>query len=413
MPEPNISPLSVLFILGFAQAIFLALAIVANAKGNRKANRYLAGMLVVFGVDLLNEFLDISLYGLQVLEVMFFTFPTDLLYGPLIWMYVRQVTGRDLRIRGIAAIWHFLPFAAHAAVILSKLPMAHAPDLLTRYPQLLEGNQIQPWIMHKGFAIAAVFQIAAYLYFSIRELRRHRVRIGDQFSYEEGVGLKWLRSLLSILLILYLLFVTRFVIAQGLGVEIQADIILNIGMVTVIYLLGYFGIRQPQIFNRLRAPEIAADAAVDSDATTTSPSDEPPAGQQQASTSREKYHRSSMDRATSAALFEELGTLMSTSTPYLDNELNLPQLADLVGVSSNHLSQAINEHAGLNFFDFVNQYRINDARQALIERDPKQYTILGLALDCGFNSKSAFYSSFKKQTGQTPTEFRRQHLKAA
>ena len=88
------------------------------------------------------------------------------------------------------------------------------------------------------------------------------------------------------------------------------------------------------------------------------------------------------------------------------------ELAATLKVSSNHLSQAINEQSSLNFYDFVNGYRIEAAKQQLTERDPKRYTILGLALDSGFNSKSAFYKGFKKHTGMTPTAFRSIHFKS-
>ena len=101
---------------------------------------------------------------------------------------------------------------------------------------------------------------------------------------------------------------------------------------------------------------------------------------------------------------------MEQEKPYLDNELSLPKLALSLDVSPNNLSQVIYERFSMNFFDFFNSFRIEEAKQQLINLDPKRVTILGVALDSGFNSKSAFYTGFKKHTAMTPTQFRKQQL---
>ncbi|MEW8398601.1 MAG: helix-turn-helix domain-containing protein, partial [Candidatus Thiodiazotropha sp.] len=75
-------------------------------------------------------------------------------------------------------------------------------------------------------------------------------------------------------------------------------------------------------------------------------------------------------------------------------------------ISSNYLSQVINERAGQHFFDFVNRYRVEEAKLALAGSTGRG-NILAIALDAGFNSKSAFYTAFKRHTGQTPTQYRR------
>ena len=87
MPEPSISPLSMFFLFGVVQAIFLSVALLTANKGNRQANKYLAAMLLAFGIILFNEFLDQSLYGLDLMKFMIVCFPIDFLLGPLIWLY--------------------------------------------------------------------------------------------------------------------------------------------------------------------------------------------------------------------------------------------------------------------------------------------------------------------------------------
>jgi AraC-like DNA-binding protein len=92
--------------------------------------------------------------------------------------------------------------------------------------------------------------------------------------------------------------------------------------------------------------------------------------------------------------------------------LTLPVLARQLDCSPNHLSQVINEKLNENFFDFVNRHRIEEAKR-LLTQDERPQKILAIALDTGFNSKSAFYNAFKKQVHMTPAQYRSHLAEAA
>ena len=98
---------------------------------------------------------------------------------------------------------------------------------------------------------------------------------------------------------------------------------------------------------------------------------------------------------------------METKKPFTDSNLKLNQLAQMVSTTPNHLSQVINEERQQNFFDFVNWYRIDEAKRLIMDASTQQSTLLSIAYDVGFNSKSAFNTSFKKHTQMTPTQFRK------
>ncbi|MEW8420291.1 MAG: helix-turn-helix domain-containing protein, partial [Candidatus Thiodiazotropha endolucinida] len=121
---------------------------------------------------------------------------------------------------------------------------------------------------------------------------------------------------------------------------------------------------------------------------------------------KRKYEKSALDSETSSLLFADLRTHMAAEKPYLDNKLNLSLLATQLDISPNYLSQVINEQAGQHFFDFVNRYRVEETKQALAGATERG-NILAITLDAGFNSKSAFYTAFKRHTGQTPSQYRR------
>ena len=96
---------------------------------------------------------------------------------------------------------------------------------------------------------------------------------------------------------------------------------------------------------------------------------------------------------------------METEELFLDENITLPKLAEQIGISANNLSQVINDRFQKNFYDFINSYRIK--RFKLLAKDPKKrnYTILALAYECGFNSKSSFNKYFKSATNTTPSEY--------
>ncbi len=100
-----------------------------------------------------------------------------------------------------------------------------------------------------------------------------------------------------------------------------------------------------------------------------------------------------------------LSEYMDTEKPYLDPELNLQKLAIGIHLPEKQLSQLINKHIGKHFFDYVNEFRINDAKTLLKEQT--DLTVLEILYGVGFNSKSSFYTAFKKETHQTPTTYRK------
>jgi AraC-like DNA-binding protein len=125
------------------------------------------------------------------------------------------------------------------------------------------------------------------------------------------------------------------------------------------------------------------------------------------SVSVQRYAKSGLDSTALQSVMRRLTDLMTTEQVYLQSDLTLPQLAARLDCSVNHLSQAINAGFGVGFFDFINQYRIQEATGMLRRDKPRAPAILNIALSVGFNSTSTFYAAFKKTTGQTPAQYRR------
>ena len=96
---------------------------------------------------------------------------------------------------------------------------------------------------------------------------------------------------------------------------------------------------------------------------------------------------------------------MTDQKPYLDGELTAGALSQALGISINHLSQVLNQEQHQNFFDFINSYRVKEVIEKMKDPGNRHLTLLALALDSGFNSKTSFNTVFKKVTHQTPSQF--------
>ena len=386
--------LSTLTLLGAAQGVFLALAL-ANAKsGDTRAHRILALFTLLFSIDLGEEFLYQAGYFNSVPNLLHVLAPIDLLYGPLIYLYVAQLTSPATQRPVKRNYWHFLPALVGIVALLPFFLMDGSEKLefteTIRSGGAIENDAPQALIAQLGFTLfmlGTVVQLGLYLFFSIRRLVVHSKSIKNEFSDIDRINLAWLRNLLLGLSCIFLLYLGDQFFPDLMGMNVLGDLITVVAVI-LIYAMGYLGIRQPEIFTQAIVSQQAATA-------------------ESADRVEDKYRRSGLDQETSRVFLDELTGPMEANRPYLDGDLVLPQLAQQLGISANYLSQVINEQLKVNFYDFVNGYRVEEAMRLIRNSGQDKANILNIALDSGFNSKSAFYTAFKKSTSMTPTQYRK------
>jgi len=119
-----------------------------------------------------------------------------------------------------------------------------------------------------------------------------------------------------------------------------------------------------------------------------------------------RYEKSSLSDEQARHLLHQLETLMQTERPHTDPDLTLATLAERLKTSRNHLSRILNQKLGTTFYDFVNRYRVVLAGERLAAAS-NATSVLDVALDCGFKSKSTFNKAFKAHFGTSPSEYRR------
>jgi len=168
--------------------------------------------------------------------------------------------------------------------------------------------------------------------------------------------------------------------------EIYADIA-GLLLVALVYFIAMMQWRNPQLFTIAQLAEVVETPTPEGVSQNTPEQD------------------GELDPAIRAELFETIKKQIEGEQLYLDSKLTLSDLAKTTGLSKHHLSEVLNRHAGKNFYEFINGYRVDFVRKRLAEDSNQK--ILAMALEAGFSSKSTFNAIFKQFTGQTPTQYRK------
>lgn len=302
------------------------------------------------------------------------------LNGPFLFGYIKALTSADYKI-GKDIFWHLLPFVIFNLYLIFFFP---AKDILKNACSLHGSSNLELPLPYLIFLILIAFSAPSYIFWSIRLLRKHRKIISDNFSAPEKRTLKWLRNLISILGVAWIVLVSIFFIHHVLLLFTDSFCIngLFLTLTAFIIMVGYFGLHQPAIFT---SQNIFIPIEVIKN--------------------EKPYSGSSLKDDDIQHYLAMLEEYMKMKKPYLNNQLTLYQLALEINILPHHLSRLINEYHKQNFFDFINQYRVNEFIHRLSDPQFRNYSFIAIAFDCGFNSKTTFNRCFKKITGSTPSKF--------
>lgn len=400
-------------LLGSAQGFLLAAALAIQAR-NRTANRLLAAAMVAFSIYLLSA----VYHALQFESVFphFFgaAYPMPLLFGPLIYLYAVTASDRTRNLR--RRDWlHFLPFIA---VVIAALPVY----LLSGAGKLAFYHDLQRGIRPAFVAVTDPLKLVSgisYAAVTLVFLKRHQARVKDSYSSLERVNLRWLLRLAGG-------GAAIWAVAVGLDVfdrlhhplVARGDDVVALAMAILVYDIGYMALRQPEIFRftgpeegeAAPAPGRAADRR--GDAAAGEPWGTDGALAVPGDRTGRRYERSGLTGPEAVALRDQLLAVMDREHPYQDSELNLDDLARRLDTTPHKLSEVLNGQVGQTFYDFVNAYRVREVQRRIAGGEANHLTLLALAVDAGFSSKSTFNQVFKKHTGQTPSEYRKVALAA-
>jgi AraC-like DNA-binding protein len=368
--------LNQLFLVLINGGIILGLFVIIliNSKSGRKtrANIFLSILLaaLTFSVfhlryagDLITHF-SVKAYTLGD--------PTFLLIAPLLWFYVTELGGGRISFNA-KSLAHFIPF--FVIVFCSLTFRSFLND--TGITRVLDQHPRLPFTI---FWMIMVIQFSAYQILIHRKWHEYQQLIQQEVSNTEDVNISWVRFFTGVFLIVNLSFLVSLFAVIHLDVMDLVWKSVGVILSLTIFALGYKGILQKEI---LFPESLVKPQSVELTASTE-PATKP-----------------------DHALIEKLQQYMENEKPFLDPELSLSILAKAMGINRNQLSQLINTGIGENFYDFINKYRVEEIKRLMVDPQKQNYNLLGMALEAGFKSKSTFNLIFKRFTGLTPTEYRK------
>lgn len=361
-----------IFAVGAAQAVFLFF-ILWKKKENRFANKFLAVTMLVFTLDLLGGVAFLTGYIVNIPWILALNNSFPYLYGPLIYLYVIFLIHKKESLRQVNFL-HFIPFLLVHFYGLFFFYFESAEYQLS----LLDFNTEPVWHI-KLIGILIPFHGITYIFFTVLEVIKYNKRIKNSFSTIDKIDLSWLLYLVFGTVVIWLIVVFSYMLDFIYGQQLQANMLIYIALSIFLYTFAIKSYKQSEIEISLNEKEEG-----------------------------KTYRKSGLDEEKADELLERILNFMKTEKPFLDEKLNLSQLSQKVGISSHNISEVINTKLKQNFYDFINSYRVEEVKK-LIEQDKNStFNILAHGFEAGFSSKSAFYTSFKKFTNQTPAEFRKE-----
>lgn len=378
----------VLLYIGIAQALFLVLLLIGK-KENHKANLLLAALIFSYSIYIL-QVLGISLELYKVVPHIFTLFAgIPILFGPLHYLYVRTlVTEKELSVK--KDYIHFLPYFLNWSLYFHYLfqKPSELSELIIQFisdPPLRMMFSI--WIF--------TFQGLIYMFLSLKRIKKYSNLIKNEYSDIEKINLTWLRNITTITLIVWLVVLINNSLKLFIDIPMnQQELPVAIAVSISIYLNGFLGLRQSEIF----APSIAEKDNIPQKNNNS---------RDNAKILPKKYKKSGLSEEKAKSYIKHLMDLMDEEKIYRESNLTLKDLAKRLSISSHNLSEIINTQLNQTFFEFINTYRIRDVQESMTNPDKENLTIFALALDAGFNSKSSFNSLFKKHTNMTPSQYRK------
>lgn len=360
--------------IGISQTLFAGI-LIAIRKPRVLANQILSAWLLIICAEMIIVLINETLMELYPIKILPYT------YGPLLLLYARWMTTEKPRF-DIRYLWHFTPFFIFliaSLVFIDERVMKGTDGFLV----------IDRFVSFRiVYAITFFVSITAYSIATFVEIHRHQKRLKELVSYSTGrITLQWL---LGLSITFYTGYVLMFILG---GIDILVGFmpfdpyeISFIGLTILTFLFGVFGFNQPVIFEEV--VHYREDNIAETD---------PKEGK--------KYQRSGLKKKDINTYVKLVETHMQEARPYLNRELTIYDLSAQLEIPRHILSEIINEHLGKNFYNLVNDYRVEEVKRRLEDPKFKHLTILAIAFDSGFNAKSSFNTIFKEKTGSTPSEY--------
>ena len=374
----NLHPLNFLIISGILQSIILACILLFYRSGNKMANRLMGMFVFVCGLHF-SWSLIIDTNLADIFKPLFWVPYSYLLaIGPLLFFYTKALTTIDFKI-DTKASFHFLPVLIEVLIQMVFINSSIRSNTLV-YD--LPGFLIFRIVEFAGTAIS----ILLYGKQCLSLVKAHEAWAMANFSNQKDITLSWLSKLIKYLLVLWI-FWLAFELSFFLFLQFQLHLLL-------VYLLLYILLGVITYSNYW----IAIQTLIKSDVLTEKKSAILPTD------NANVYSR--LTEAEIKRNADALSDLMQKEKLFLHETLSLRTLASKLQKDPNLVSYILNNFFQKSFYDYVNDFRIEEVKNKIDDPAYSHFKIVEIAYECGFNSKATFNRVFKKSTGKSPSEYK-------
>ncbi len=359
-----------ILIIGTFEALFLILLLLS--KSNKSLpDLFLGIMLGLLAMSVFMTYIEIhnaqNNYPLPYLIntnwlIMF-------LHGPALWFYIKSLSTFRFR---VIYLLHFVPFLVF--FIIHYLQYISLPDAQKIY--IAQTEVFKNQVFYKIVVLSIGLSTITYNVWALILIHKRRKDLFLNFSKIEDIDLSWLRVLTIASLVIFGLNHVLFnlnLIFNYSSHKILSMVSYSFASVYILF-LGFYGIKQKNVF-------------------ITVPNFHKPQNDKKSIKKNDKI------------FVEKLLQLMNTKKPFLDPELNILKLSKELNVNTEYLSEILNGYLNKTFFDFINKYRIEEFKKQCFKESNQNLSIVGIAYNCGFNSKASFYRAFKKFEKTTPSNY--------
>ncbi len=365
---------TILLISSVAIGLFLMSVLLTGPKPNPRATYLFCGLLLILIATNFDNWLFSSGAWLDMLRLAGFSRASILLLGPLMALYARSITDPDFKFR-LFDLGHLVPYAIAIALLFPAIYLSD-PEFKRNYIRLPLEPGAQLWPTARLLFAGYLAHLTVYLAWTILLIRR-------ELASNDA-------SLLVVPLVERLRWLRRFTIAVAVCLGLVAIPIIwtivtgtyhpriNYAITTIYSLLIYYFGTSVIKNEELVLPDFAR-----------------------------KYQTLSLPAGLEQQLATKVADLFDNQKIFLDPELTLKSAADRIGTPPGYLSRYVNVAYKQSFPDFVNSCRVKEIRRRLSDPGYQHLTILGLAMEVGFSSKSSFNAAFKKITGQNPSDYKK------
>lgn len=363
--------LALLDLLGVVQALLLASVLLTIKRGNIAANRLLAAFLITLAISIGGATLGSTEFHDLLPQLRKAHQPFYYLGGPLLFLYIATLI-RGKAPTGKKQLLHFIPFVLCFIYVIPYF-------FLNAEARVQADITYYGWTWYIFKSAVLLVQFLSYLILTVWSVVVFSRKVAAQPSARERAILYQARFVVATFLALWVVGIISYILNLKYPHQLGfPDLLVPVGLSLFVYALAYIALRRPDVMTAM---------------------EELP--------SAKKYEKSSLTTERGDVYLKRLREVMENEKPYADGSLTLQKLAKALAIPPHHLSQIINEQLNQNFFDFINNHRIEEAKRMLIDPARQHISILAISEEVGFNSKSAFNAAFKKHTQMTPSEFRK------